>query len=85
MSSAPHLLPTAFLVLGWMLAFLGSLWIIVLGWQRSVAWGIGCFLLPLIQLIYVALHWKESKEAFFMILGGFVCMIIAHFVSVPSF
>ncbi len=85
MSRAPHFLATAFVVLGWTFAFLGSLWIIVLGWQRSVAWGIGCFLLPLVQLIYVGLHWKESKEAFFMILGGFAFMILAHFVGVPAF
>jgi hypothetical protein len=33
-------------------------------------WCIGCLLFPLIQLIYIALNWKETKQPFLLMLGG---------------
>ncbi|MGC1647915.1 MAG: hypothetical protein WA741_19000 [Candidatus Sulfotelmatobacter sp.] len=84
MSSVVHILGWTFLVLGWVLAFLGSVWIIVLAWQRSILWGLICFLLPIVQLVYVAGHWKESKEAFFLHVAGLVLTILAAIARVPG-
>jgi hypothetical protein len=70
--------------LGWILTFLGSLWIITLGWQRNIHWGVVCFFVSVIQLVYVALHWKESKEAFFLLIAGFVLVIIGGLTGVPG-
>ncbi len=79
-----HTLGWAVLVIGWIVTFLGSLWIIVLGWQRSIVWGIGCFLFPVVQLVYVGLHWKEAKDGFFMILAGFALLILGHGLGVGN-
>jgi len=84
MSSIAHVLGWTLLILGWLLAFLGSLWIITLGWQRNVFWGVICFLVPVIQLVYVAAHWKESKEAFFLLVAGLVLVILAALMGVPG-
>jgi hypothetical protein len=83
MNSTFHVLGWMLLVSGWVLAFLGSLWIIILGWQRSYLWGIACFLIPITQLFYVGLHWKESKEAFVLQVSGFVLVILAGLSGVP--
>jgi hypothetical protein len=48
MSSTIHAVGWIFLILGWLLAFLGSLCIIILGWQRSILWGLACFLVPVV-------------------------------------
>ena len=64
--------------LGYTLCFLGGLWIIVLAWQKGVLWGLGCLFIPALQLIYVALNWKQAKSAFFLLLAG----LVSCFVSV---
>jgi len=62
---------------GLVLCFLGGLWINVLAWQRGILWGLGCLFIPVIQLIYVALNWRETKSAFFLLLAGFVVLILS--------
>jgi hypothetical protein len=66
---------------GYILSFLGSLWIIVLAWQKGVLWGVGCLVFPLIQLIYVVMNWKETKQAFFLQLAGIAAMILSEIVA----
>jgi hypothetical protein len=83
-SSVVHTLGWVLFVLGWLLAFLGSLWIIILGWQRNIIWGVVCFLVPIVQLVYIAAHWKESKEAFSLQIAGLVLLILATVAGVPG-
>lgn len=52
------------MILGWVLGLLGTLWVIVLAWQRSVLWGLVCLLVPIVQLVYIVAHGKEAKEGF---------------------
>ena len=66
-----------FLYVGYVLCFMGGLWIIVLAWQKGILWGLGCLFFPLLQLVYVALNWKESKSAFFLLLAGFAAFFIS--------
>ena len=70
--------------MGYVLAFLGSVWIVTLGWQRNILWGVICFLVPVIQLVYVAVHWKESKEAFFLLAAGGGLVVLAALAGVPG-
>ena len=39
--------------------------------------GIGCLLFPLLQLVYVALNWKKTKSAFFLLLAGFAAFFVS--------
>jgi hypothetical protein len=43
-----------------------------------------CFFVPVIQVVYVVLHWKESKEAFFLLIAGFVLVILGDLTGVPG-
>jgi hypothetical protein len=69
---------------GCLLGFLGSFWIIILGWQRNILWGVICFLIPVVQFVYIAAHWKESKEAFWLQIAGLVLVILAALTGVPG-
>jgi hypothetical protein len=69
---------------GWLLCFFGWLWILLLGWQRNIWWGVACFFIPVFGLVYVAAHWKESREAFFLQLGGVGFWILAAVTGVPG-
>jgi hypothetical protein len=66
-----------FLCVGYTLCFLGGLWVIVLAWQKGVLWGLGCLLIPVIQLFYIALNWKQAKSAFFLQLAGLGAFILS--------
>jgi hypothetical protein len=66
-----------FLWTGYLLCFFGGLWIVVLAWQKGIVWGLGCLLLPVLQLIYVALNWKQAKSAFFLMLAGFAALLFS--------
>ena len=85
MDSVGHTLGWILFILGWVLTFFGSLWIIVLGWQRNIYWGVVCFFIPIVQLVYVAFYWKESKEAFFLLMAGFVLVILGGLAEAPGF
>lgn len=71
------MLASFFLWTGYALCFLGGLWIVVLAWQKGVVWGIGCLVFPVLQLFYVALNWKQSKSAFFLLLAGFAAFFVS--------
>jgi hypothetical protein len=71
----------AFLVAGYGLCFLGGLWIIVLAWERDIVWGLACLLVPIAQLLFVALNWKQSKQAFFLWLAGFMAFFLSSVVG----
>jgi hypothetical protein len=67
----------AFLWLGYALCFSGGVWIIVLAWQKGILWGLSCLLFPIVQLVYVALNWKQTKSAFFLLLAGFAAFFVS--------
>jgi hypothetical protein len=71
----------ALLIIGKILAFIGWAWIVVLAWQRGIIWGVACLALPIVELFYIGLHWKESKHAFFFLLAGFIVLGLATFVG----
>jgi len=79
-----HSVGLAILILGWVLGLLGTLWVIVLAWQRSVLWGLVCLLVPIVQLVYIVAHWKEAKEGFFLQIFGFTLVIIATLMGVSG-
>ena len=70
-----------FLWTGYVLCVLSGLWIIVLAWEKGIVWGLGCLFFPVLQLIYVALNWKQTKSAFFLMLAGFGAFFISAVIG----
>lgn len=55
------------LVLGGLLMLVSmatNVWIIVLAFQESVAWGLGSVFIPFVSLIFVIQFWQETKRPF---------------------
>jgi hypothetical protein len=75
------MLASCLLRIGYALFFLGGIWIIVLAWQDSIIWGLGCLFLPVLQLFYIGLNWKKSKNAFFLLLAGFGAIFISSLIG----
>jgi len=70
-----------FLWIGYGLCLIAGLWIVVLAWQKGILWGIGCLLFPILQLVYVALNWKQTRSAFFLLLAGFAALFVSGVIG----
>jgi hypothetical protein len=71
----------AFLWAGYALCFVGGFSIVVSAWQKGILWGLGCLFLPVVQLVYVALNWRQTKSAFFLLLVGFAAFVVSALIG----
>lgn len=51
-------------VIGLGLIVIGGIWTIVAAFKTSIGWGIGCFLIPPVSLVFIFKHWDEAKTPF---------------------
>jgi len=65
-------LGTILTVIGYIVMAAGGIWILVLAFQDSVMWGLGCLRIPIVQLIFAFTHWEDSKIPFLIQVGGAV-------------
>ena len=49
--------------------------------SENVAWGLGCFFLPFVSLVFLVLHWRVAKKPFLLQLGGYAAVLLASAVS----
>jgi hypothetical protein len=67
--------------LGFGIAFIGAVLFVISAFRVSILWGLGCLLLPIVTLIFLVLHWQESKNSFFLVMAGFTLMFITGFIN----
>jgi hypothetical protein len=65
---------------GIIISAFGGLWLLVVAFQESLLWGLGCVFIPIVSLIFVIMHWEKGGKPFLVSLAG---GIIA-FVGVSS-
>ncbi len=65
-----------FLVVGVIVALIGGIWILVLAFQESALWGLGCLFVPFVTLIFVIMHWDKAGKPFLINLGGAAVMAL---------
>lgn len=63
-------------MLGGLLGLVGHIWIVVLGFQKSPWWGIGCLIVPCVNIVFAIQNWAEAKTPFLIYVGGIVVQII---------
>jgi hypothetical protein len=67
--------------LGGLAALVGTIWIVVIAFKESIAWGIGSFLCFIVLLIYVAQHWEATKKPFLIWVGGVALTVVARVIG----
>jgi len=63
--------------LGIGIVIIGNIWFLIAAFQESVLWAIGCFLLPPVSLVFLAMHWSRAKNPFFLQLAGIGTILLA--------
>ena len=66
----------ALVYLGGLIAFIGGIWLLVVTFKKSILWGIGSLLLPIVGLVFVILNWDLTKKPFLVYLAGIVLLVI---------
>ncbi len=73
---------TILLLLGAFCLLIGSIVLIVAGFQESIWWGLAILFLPFAGLIFLFMHWERGKNGFLMMVAGII-FYAAAFVTMP--
>ncbi len=76
-------MPTILLVFGVILSVIGGIWFLIVAFQESVLWGLGCMFVPFVSLIFLISHWRDAAKPFGLSLLGSVIIAIA-LAAAPS-
>jgi hypothetical protein len=75
-----ELLGSVVVLVGLALMVLGGLVFVVKAFRESILWGLGVLFLPFVSLIFLALHWRQAKDPFFLQLVGLGVMLLGSVV-----
>jgi hypothetical protein len=70
-------------VIGMLIAVVGGLWFLLVAFQESILWGLGCLFVPFVSLIFLVMHWDKAAKPFLVQLAGVVPLILGFAIS-PS-
>ncbi len=59
--------------LGGLLVVIGWIWLVVMGFQDSVLWGIlNLLLFPILAIVFGAMHWPKTQVPLVLLIVGLV-------------
>ncbi len=62
-------------VLGFIIALGGNIWFLLYAFKESVLWGLGCLFVPMVGLVFLAMHFEETWRPFVIgMIGGAMVM-----------
>ena len=64
-------------MIGVVLIVIGGLLILWSAFKESFLWGLGCIVIPLVALYFVATHWSETKGGFLIQLLGWAIFLVS--------
>ncbi|MEO8000615.1 MAG: hypothetical protein ABI644_01980 [Arenimonas sp.] len=68
-------------MLGLLIAAVGGIWLLVITFQTSILWGLASLFIPIVSLIFVIMHWEETKKPFLIELAGIAIMVAAGMMA----
>ena len=60
------------LYLGWAVAVVGYIWLLVLAFTENIGWGIGSLLCGIVALIFGITRWPETKVPLLIYAAGLI-------------
>ncbi|MEJ6727772.1 MAG: hypothetical protein QNK83_01225 [Akkermansiaceae bacterium] len=52
------------MLIGFVIALIFGIKLLIIAFKESVLWGIGSLLVPFVSLIFIAMHWDKCKGPF---------------------
>jgi hypothetical protein len=52
------------LLVGFVVALVYGIQLLVLAFRTSILWGLGYLLVPFVALVFIVMHWDEAREPF---------------------
>lgn len=66
--------------LGFAIALVGGIWLLIVAFTESPLWGLGCLFVPFVSLVFALTHWEEAGRPFLINLIGAGYMITSIIV-----
>jgi hypothetical protein len=70
--------------IGVILMLTGGFWFVITSFMESILWGLAVMFLPLADLFFLIVHWKEAKHPFGLKVIGCVMLIAGLILSRES-
>ena len=70
------MLGTLLMVVGYGIAIVGGIWLLVVAFRESLGWGLCSLLLPIVSLVFAITHWDDAKKPFLTNLVGVAVVIV---------
>ncbi len=70
--------------IGMIVMVVGGIWFLVVAFQESILWGLGCLFLPIVSLVFLVMHWDKAGKPFLIQLAGVVPMILGMVLAGPG-
>ena len=51
-------------LIGFIIALIFGIQLLILAFRTSILWGLGYVFVPFVSLIFIALHWEQTKTPF---------------------
>ncbi len=72
------------IILGWLIASIGGIWLLIRAFKVSVLWGLACIFIPFAYLFWLIQHWESGKHPFFVQILGIVLFFLGYFGQIFS-
>jgi len=69
------------LVVGWIVALVGSIMVLIAAFKESIVWGLLSLFVPVVILIFALTHWAESKKGVFFWIGGIILLVVGGVIA----
>ena len=69
------------LLIGTVIALIYGIKLLIMAFKTSILWGIGYILVPFVSLIFIFMHWDETKSPFLRSLIAIPFFIIGSLLS----
>jgi hypothetical protein len=73
------------LAIGFIIMFIYGIQILIMAFQESVLWGIGYLVCAPVPLIFIIMHWQQTKKPFLMSLIGIPFVVVGSFLVPHNF
>ena len=70
-----HAVGMILLVCGFAVLLISGIWLLVVAFQQSALWGLGCMFVPFVSLAFVIRYWDKAAKPCFVQVAALILII----------